>query len=261
MTMDIISYLESAVMMDSARRQKEHFPKLRHYAGDFGTLIEGEYEGQCLRKQVYNWWGLKPTNVEAKRLFAPRVGMLLEKQFIEWLRMFPDQLALATQATVFAKPPELEFPIKGRIDLIVYDKATEKRTMYEIKTVHAKAMNNRKFGMKYNGPKTSYILQLSFYKDHFRNVPIDEYKILVFSREDFNRREFTMGEDFHPINTMDYRCFQVVEKYLKAKELPPKTFPASIEKYPCAWCDFRTRCWEFDMDSRNAVDEEEIWNK
>ena len=244
MTHDIIEILDDQIVKRADERAKEHQPKKSHYIGDYSTVVDGEFIGTCLRQQVYDWWGVKPTNVEPKRLYAPAVGELLESFIVDLIKRDERVKNVETQVEVEIKPPSLSLPIHGRADFIVTF-TDGYRIMYELKTVHARALNNRKFGMKYNGVKKNYVLQLSLYKEYNTEPRCDEYDILVFSREDFNRMVFKGGEDFQFIPVNDFKYFEIVEKYLKEKKLPPR-IQEDIDSYPCNWCKYRLRCYEVD---------------
>lgn len=249
---NILDLLDQGILNYDLKKSAEHKPKTNHYIGDWGTMIDSNYVGNCIRKQVYQWWDIKPTNVEPKRKYSPAVGSLIG-DFIPFIYSnFSALKKVETEVEVLVRPLKLLNPIKGRIDMLLTHQ-DDSVTMVELKTCHGRAINSAQFGMRKLGAKQEYINQVCFYYDHHEGR-VDTVKILVFSREDFNRLEFTMGVDFEHINTKDYRCFELVEKYLSAKELPPKTYTAGKDKYPCSWCEFRTRCYDFDMDSKEPTD-------
>ena len=244
---NIITVLDESILKWDQEKSASHKPKVNHYIGDWGTLTADGYVGSCLRKQVYVWWDIKPTNVEPKRKYTPAVGGLIG-DFIPFLwEKYGGFKKVENEVEVLVKPLKLMNPIKGRIDTLLTHE-DDSVTMIEIKTCHSRAISDKRFGMRTHGAKQEYINQVCFYKDHYQSR-VDVVKIIVFSREDFNRLEFTMGVEFEPINTKDYRCFEVVETYLRDKQLPPKTYTAGKDKYPCSWCEFRTRCYDFDMES------------
>ena len=248
MNHDIIEVLDDQIIKWDKEKSAAHRPKKSHYVGDFSTDYNGEFTGTCLRQQVYNWWGVEPTNIEAKRKYAPAMGTLIEGFLVSLIKREVEEKGrvktIDTQVEVKITPPTLSFPIHGRADFVVTwtDGYT---TMYELKTVHGRAISNRKFGMKYAGPKKSYILQLSMYREYHPEPKCDEYQILVFSREDFNRLTFKGGEDFEFIPVTDFKYFKIVEDYLKKKVLPPR-IQDDVNSYPCSWCEYRLRCHEVD---------------
>jgi len=243
-THDIIEILDDQIVKWSKERAEEHKPKKSHYIGDYSTDYNGEFLGTCLREQVYDWWCIEPTNIEPKRLYAPAMGELLESFIVKLIKRDERVKQIDTQVEVEIRPPSLSLPIHGRADFVVTF-ADDYRVMYELKTVHARALNNRKFGMKYAGVKKPYVLQLSLYREYHTEPKCDEYNILVFSREDFNRMVFKGGEDFEFIPVTDFKYFELVEKYLKEKKLPPR-IQNDIDSYPCSWCKYRLRCYEVD---------------
>lgn len=243
-THDIIEIMDAQILERAKKKRAEHQPKRSHYIGDYSTIYDGEFIGTCLREQVYEWWGIEPTNLEAKRAYAPAVGELLEDFIAELIKGDERVKNIDRQVEVEIKPPSLSLPIHGRADFVVTF-ADNYRIMYELKTVHARAMNNRKFGMKYVGAKKNYILQLSMYREYHPEPKCDEYQILVFSREDFNRMLFKGGQDFEFIPVTDFAYFQKVEEYLKKKQLPPR-IQDDPDSYPCSWCKYRLRCYEVD---------------
>lgn len=253
---NVFNFLDDSIVLLDMERRKDHLPKQRHYAGDWATIIDEKYEGGCIRQQFYEWIGISPTDIEPKRMYNALAGIYLEDMIASLYEKHPLIKHVNKQREIITSPKELKYDIKGKSDFILTF-ANDRRTMIELKTTHSRAIKDRRFGMKYHGPKLPYRMQISHYKQH-DTEQYDEYVIAVFSREDFNRLSWVMGEDFDEINTMDYRCYEVVERYLEKGQLPPKSYNESIDKYPCSWCKFRTRCWEYDRDLDKYVEEELI---
>ena len=133
--------------------------------------------------------------------------------------------------------------------------------MAEIKSTHSRGISGKfwngprkgeRYGVKHEGPKLGHRMQLSFYKQYFP-LEVGQYTIIYFSREDFYRLEFTMGETddvkgrtFTEIPVDDFRFEQTIEKYVEQGILPKRTHDVGRDTYPCSWCRYRTRCYGAD---------------
>ena len=96
--------------------------------------------------------------------------------------------------------------------------------------------------------KPSAVYQIS-HEMMFDPMKSCDYHVVVYlSREDANRRQFVMGEDFQYVDTTDYSGWIELEKYIEAKKLPPR-YHEEMDKYPCSTITKKHRktwCWHFD---------------
>ena len=82
-------------------------------------------------------------------------------------------------------------------------------------------------------------MQISYYK---RFINADNYTLLYFSRADFNRRLYKLGEGFEEIDTTDYTQWKRLEIALKEEKPPERSYEQ--KHWRCKYCWYKTLCWE-----------------
>ena len=237
--MNLIDAIDDHLLETRKEEDKKHRPKQRHSVSSFSSIVDGEYCGSCLRNQFYEWIGSPPTNLEAKSLYAINHGNIIH----DWLYSIWKEAGYGIQTEhelEFVHEVEgLRYPVKGRPDARVTDDTFT--TLVDIKTVNPATFRYKDL------PKKEHVMQLSYYK---RFVNADSYVLLYFSRADYNRRVYTLGEDFDEIDTTDYTMWKHLEECLDSGKPPKRSYEKGIKNsndsnnWHCKYCWYNTLCYE-----------------
>lgn len=171
---NIVDLIDSGLIAEQKARQTDGYLKKNHYVRDFLLLDDEGMEGRCLRENWYEWHSFVPTNLDTKSLYNFKSGYLLEDMVAEVIKKFSsDVWSMERGRVVMIQPPGLTHPIKGKIDFVFrhLDPRDPYTVMVEMKTSHGRGMSNRKFGVKYQGPRKSHVMQGSFYYRHCDETP------------------------------------------------------------------------------------------
>jgi hypothetical protein len=99
------------------RYNNPKYPRSSHYMGRHLQKIHGKWSGGCVRQDWYEWFKVQPTNLDAKRMMAPRMGDQIGNMFLRQLER--EGCYVIREFPVSLNPPHLTYPINGRIDAIV----------------------------------------------------------------------------------------------------------------------------------------------
>ena len=230
-TLNLIDVCDSFLIKKRKEEDKKHQPKQRHSVSSFSSYVQGEYVGSCLRNQFYEWIGSPTTNLEAKSLYAITYGNILHNWLYSIWKEAGYGVETENELEFVHEVEGLKYPVKGRGDArITSDDGIE---LVDIKTVNPATF---RYG---DLPKKEHIMQISYYK---RFINADSYTLLYFSRADFNRRLYRLGEDFNEIDTMDYTMWRKLEKCLEDKKPPERSYDKS--NWHCKYCWYKTLCYE-----------------
>ena len=148
--------------------------------------------------------------------------------------------------------------IKGSCDGLLLVGEDEDGPLYEVQEYKSIGSNGAKFlypkpyGKKGPGntpvPKEEHVKQARIYRECLREMGYNvttTIRIVYFNRDDWEVLEFevpawTEGE---------WRSFLDELADLEAHALDgtlPQRPPYDREKFPCSYCNYRTRCWETD---------------
>lgn len=250
---NIINELDMAIVKKSQESWERHQPKTAHSVTDYSFLSEGEYVGSCLRKQYYDWKAVPPIweDLNPTRCYAREFGKYVQ-YFLEdlWVSLEGHTLRHEIKLPEI-KVEDLRFPIHGRVDDLLYYDSLE--LMAEFKSCHGRKFNSKAFGIMYHGADIAHKYQLAMYKKWYPK-DFDEYHLLYFSREDFNRRDFTAGDNMLIPEDFDFEYWRILEDYIRVKELPPRKLRVNGNyddkkaqtTFPCGlgWCDYFSLCWK-----------------
>jgi len=245
--MNLINELDKAIAKLNKGNWEKHHPKTAHYVTDYLFDYEGTIHGKsCLRKQYYDWNSVPPIweDIESKRLYGREFGKYVQR-FMEDLLMIGGYAIKKEVSLPEIKIEGLKYPIHGRIDdILLY---ADLMYMLEIKSCHGRKVNSKQFGIMYHGADIDHKYQVAMYKKYYPNQ-MDEYHLLYFSREDFNRREFIAEDNMNLPEEFDFKYWKILEGYLEKKELPPRDIREDVAKgeksWMCQWCDYKTLCYE-----------------
>lgn len=245
--MNLINELDKAIAKLNRANWEKHHPKTAHYVTDYLFDYEGTINGKsCLRKQYYDWNSVPPIweDIESKRLYGREFGKYVQR-FMEDLLMIGGYAIKKEVSLPEIKIEGLKYPMHGRIDDILL--FADLMYMLEIKSCHGRKFNSKQFGIMYHGADIDHKYQVAMYKKYYPDQ-MDEYHLLYFSREDFNRREFIAGDNLNLPEEFDFKYWKLLEEYLERKQLPPRGIREDAAKgemsWLCQWCDYKTLCYE-----------------
>jgi CRISPR/Cas system-associated exonuclease Cas4 (RecB family) len=227
---NLIDVVDDYLIAQRKEEDKKH-PKVRHSVSSFSSYVGGEYIGTCLRQQFYQWIKAEPTNLEPKSFYAMTYGNIIHDWLYEIWASAGYGVETEDELEFIHTADGLKYPVKGRGDARVTSNGI--RELVDIKTVNPAMFRYKDL------PKKEHVMQLSYYK---RFIDADTYSLLYFSRADFNRRIYYLGQDFEPIDTTDYTMWKHLEECLENKKPPKRSYDKS--DWHCKYCNYRTLCYE-----------------
>ena len=252
--MNIINELDLAIVARAKKSWHGHHPKSAHSVSNYPFEEDGIFYGTCLRAQYYDWMEVEPlwNTIKATRCYAREFGPYVQL-FIEDLLHERDFLISKEIKLPEIKVPELTRPIHGRIDDVLSKMDSLTQYGLEIKSCHGRAFSSPRFGIMYQGAKRDNIYQVGFYKKYYPEA-VKEWHLTYFSREDFNRKDFTEGATTFP-QEFDFKWWIKLEDYLANRVLPTRKYRViqaqskkkpvpERERFSCSWCDYNTVCWD-----------------